>query len=198
MHGSAVALGFAAKTGTAIAVAMTAAPELVGRWELLLAPPAQERFVYHAAQALGDEAEAWVRHSERAIGQQTLHAIDRLLADLGATPAGGAIVGSSLDQSTPLADVLASHTRVHTAEGVLYRVALADALHARAIDVTLVPAADLAPAIVLDALGKVAPPWRREHKDAARAALALLSRGRADARASGTRTARGDRRRQQV
>jgi hypothetical protein len=155
----------------------------------MLAPPAQERFVYHAAQEMGDEAEVWVRHSERAIGQQTRHAMDRLLAELGTTPVVAAIVGTSLDVSTPLADVLASHTRVHTAEGVLYRAALADALHARDIEVTLVPAADLSSAAALDALGKVAPPWRREHKDAALAALAVLSRGRAGAPARATRTA---------
>jgi hypothetical protein len=191
-----VALGFVAKTGKAVVVAMVGSSQLVGRWELLLAPPAQERFVYHAAQGMGDEADVWVQHSKRAIAQQTQHAVDRVFAELGAAPVAAAIVGTSLDQSTPLTAILASHTRVHTAEGVLYRAAIAEALHTRDVDVTLVPAADLAPATALDALGRVSPPWRREHKDAARAALAVLSRDRGGARAGATRTARGGRRRQ--
>jgi hypothetical protein len=179
------ALGFVAKTGTGVAVAVASGPELLGKWELMLAPPTQERFVYHAAQQLGARAERWVRESTQAIGHQTMSSVDVMLTELDATPTAAAIVGTTLELDG-LDEILASHPRLHTAEGVLYRSAIADALHERGIECTLVPRDALVPDTALAAFGKVASPWRREHKDAARAALSLV---RANGRGSAPRTA---------
>src|SRR4029078_8266424 len=97
------------------------------------------------------------------------------LAGLDASVFGAAIVGTKLEMPAPLEKILPSHTLLHMAEGVLYRSAIADALHARGIDCTLVPAdalTALQPA--LEQFGKVPSPWRKEHKEAALAAVTLV------------------------
>ena len=66
--------------------------------------------------------------------------------------------------------------------------ALADALAVNGVPTTLVNAGELdGYGWVLDALGKVPSPWRKEHKDAAMAAAAMLN-GRAGGRGRGSRT----------
>ncbi len=79
---------------------------------------------------------------------------------------------------------------MHAAEGELYRGALVDALARRDIDVECIPRGDVASRAaravaggrdcerVVVALGLAAgPPWQREHKDAALAALASATTG---------------------
>jgi hypothetical protein len=189
------ALGFVAKTGKAVAAAVGPGPELLGRWELLLVPARQERFVYHAAQDLGAGAKKWVATATRVIARQTQEAVDALLADIDCKLTRAAIVGKSLDLSAPLDAILASHTLLHTAEGALYRSVIVDALHERGIECMLIAPADLADPSALDPFGKVPSPWRKEHKDAALAALAVLSPDRADGRGRAPRTGAGARRR---
>ena len=184
MAGRACALGCFAKTGRAMVVAVAKAPELVGKWDVTLVPDGQERFVYHAAELLGTGAARFVRDSTRAIGKETKRAVAGVLEELAGLDAmvfGAAIVGTNLEMPAPLEKILTSHTLLHTAEGVLYRSAIADALHARGIDCTLVPAdalTALQPA--LEQFGKVPSPWRKEHKDAALAALTLVRAGGRD------------------
>ena len=183
------------KTGRAAAVALAAGPRLVGKWDVQLAPEDQERFVYHAAQGLGRDAAAWVRDSERVITRQSHAAFRALLDDLQAEDAvveAAAVIGDSLEYPGSLADIVKSHNRLHTAEGVLYRRAVVDALHDLGVDCELVPAKLLPAADAVTVLGKVPPPWRKEQKDAARAALSLARSG---AHGSSPRTASGARRR---
>jgi hypothetical protein len=86
--------------------------------------------------------------------------------------AGWAVPGS-------VAAVLRSHAWMHAAEGVLYRDAMLAAARrggwpAHAVDPAALPSAEE----VIMGLGAVAGrPWRRAEKDAARAALTLLSVG---------------------
>jgi len=68
---------------------------------------------------------------------------------------------------------------MHAAEGVLYRNAvLADAAEcgwaAHAVEESALPTAEQAVAALGQAAGR---PWRRQEKDAARAALTLLATG---------------------
>jgi hypothetical protein len=188
MSMSTCALGFVAKTGKAAAVAIGPGPELLGKWDLVLVPPGQERFVYHAAAQRDGDAARWVRASTKAIARETQHVIDALLEAVTARVTAAAIVGRSLELDLPLTEILAAHTRLHTAEGVLYRSVIVDALHEHGIDTTLVPPDQLGDNSVLARLGKVPPPWRREHKDAALAALGLLRPGRAGDRGPGPRS----------
>jgi hypothetical protein len=179
------ALGFVARTGAAVAVAVRPG-EIAGKWDLALAPDGVERFVYHAAQGLGEGAEAAVRDATRAIAKQAARSIDTLLAGLEDEIVGAAVVGKSLEMPAPLARILASHTLLHTAEGVLYRTVIVDALQDAGISCSLVTPDELgAYRPALDGFGKVPPPWRREHKDAALAALSLV---RTDGRDRAPRT----------
>jgi len=65
--------------------------------------------------------------------------------------------------------VLASHPRIHTAEGYFYRDVVRDAC---AVPVKIIPPASLDPS----KLGKLdAPPWGRDQKLAALAAWTIMS-----------------------
>jgi hypothetical protein len=89
-----------------------------------------------------------------------------------------------------VAGVLASHAAMHAAEGQLYRDALAEAAAELGLDVVVHPrgaaVAEAASALGVDAarvdglvgaLGRtVGPPWQKEHREAAAAALAELAR----------------------
>jgi hypothetical protein len=101
----------------------------------------------------------------------------------------GAIVDANKPfVAPPLDKILASHSLLHAAEGELYRSAVVAALARRGIEVESIPrgvvATRAAQALgktgdcerLVVALGQAAgPPWRREHKDAALAALASAS-----------------------
>jgi hypothetical protein len=163
---------------------------MLAKWGLQLTPPDQERFVFHAAQDMDPRAASrWVSRSTAAISKHTRSEVDAVLASLPAEAGRAAIVGRSLDVDEPLDRILASHTLLHTAEGALYRNAIADALREHGIVATLVAPETLAERRdSLVQFGKVEAPWRREHKDATLAALVVLSSGRAGARAGASRT----------
>jgi hypothetical protein len=186
------ALGCFAKTGKAMVVAVAAGPELVRKWDVALVPEEQERFVYHAAELMDlPEAAPFVERSTRAINahtEDTIRAVlDELAAD-GVALSGAAVIGREVELPAPLEKILTAHSLLHAAEGVLYRAALVDAFAAHGIACSLVPRDEL-PALepVLPAFGKVPPPWRKEHKEAALAALTVV---RAGGRGSAPRTAR--------
>jgi hypothetical protein len=78
-----------------------------------------------------------------------------------------------------VAAVLRSHAWMHAAEGVLYRDAVLAAARrggwtAHAVDGTALPSAE---EVITGLGGAAGRPWRRAEKDAARAALTLLSSG---------------------
>jgi hypothetical protein len=89
-----------------------------------------------------------------------------------------------------VAGVLASHSAMHAAEGQLYRDAWADAAADRGVAVALHARGDAlggAAALLgttaerlgtaVSALGReLGPPWQKEHREAAAAALGELSR----------------------
>jgi len=147
-----------ARTGQAVAVALggtAGAPRFRARREIELVPPGQGAQPYHAAAGLLAVAAA-----------------------VPATAVGAvAVVVKAVSVPGDLAGILRSHAWMHAAEGVLYREAVLAAVTecgwaARAVEQSALPAAEQA----IDALGRAAgPPWRRVEKDAARAALTLLT-----------------------
>jgi hypothetical protein len=177
------AVGFVAKTGSAVAVVLSLEPEpiLVERCTLTLTPPGVERFVYHAAKLEPGGAAEYVRDSARQIERHTKAEMEGLFAVAG--PIGAAaIVGATLELPGTTEEIIAAHPKMHTAEGVLFRAAIADAVTALGVTPALVPAAELAGNTwVLDALGKVPSPWRKEHKQATLAAAVVAAGGRGDA-----------------
>ena len=193
MTGRSCALGCFAKTGRAMVVAVGSGPDLVAKWDLALVPETQERFVYHAAQLMESGAARFVQRSTKVVAEHTGAEIAAVLEDLtarGVTVSGAAIVGHDVELPGPLDKILASHTLLHTAEGALYRGAIVDALDDRGVACTLVPRDQLTDFQPLEQFGKVPAPWRKEHKEAALAALTLV---RANGRGPAPRTARAAR-----
>jgi hypothetical protein len=78
-------------------------------------------------------------------------------------------------------EILAVHFRMHKAEGALFRDALAGAAQACGLRLVAIPEEQLARAprrltAKLPALGKAAgPPWGKDQKDAALAAMVALT-----------------------
>ena len=151
---------------------------LVGRWALDLTEGRVPTQVCHVAAELPlPEAEALVRHAVDAVTEVAVRRLRELLAEVGVVDAVGIVVG---DHPVPesVSAVLASHALMHAAEGQLYRDALLDAaalVGQRGIGLPRKQAVarlegDLAG--VVRAMGAEAgPPWRKEHKLAAVAAL---------------------------
>jgi hypothetical protein len=155
--------------------------------------------VYHAAKGLPcDAAQALIRNVTMSATRMAGDEIDELLTEMRSSGYTIDAVSVAVDEtgpdilSTPLADVLSSHTRIHAAENALYREALATAATDRGSAVFRYPSRSIAEAVrtarrlrpdeiaaQLDAWGRlVGTPWRRHHKDAALAAwLALAARG---------------------
>lgn len=137
---------------------------------------------FHAAAGLPPpEAEALVRRAVDAVTETAGRRLAEVCAELGADSGGpdavAVVVGDfPVPESVPA--ILASHTLMHAAEGQLYRDALLDAADAAGLRATGVSAkvasARLAGDLgdVVRAVGAAAgPPWRKEHKLAAVAAL---------------------------
>jgi hypothetical protein len=189
-----VALGFRPHSGWAAAVAVAGRPAtavVVDRRRIALSdlpPPVQP---YHEAAGLHpDAAAALVAEATEAAGRwaaaEVAGLVDGLRADGYEVAAAGIASGpGSVREDLPLARILAAHGTLHAAEGELYRDALADAAAAQGLPVALLPPRE-ATAVGrrlfgcgegglrtrLTELGRpVGPPWTRDHKDAAVAAL---------------------------
>jgi hypothetical protein len=188
-----IVIGAVARTGSAVAVTLSgtaAAPRFLARREIELVPQGLPAQPYHVAAdmdlAAGGELISRVEAAAEDAAAAGLHALaDTRLAGTGlaeAGPAGAvrgvAVVVKPVAVPADLAGILHSHAWMHAAEGVLYRQAVLAAATtcgwtARAVEQSALPTAERA----LNALGRAAGRrWRRIEKDAARAALALLSR----------------------
>jgi hypothetical protein len=180
-----VAVGAMTRTGSVTLIALRGTrrwPVFAGRWEASLMPgdlPAQP---YHAAAELAAAAaESLIRRGEAAAEEAALAALRSAVADLPQTASitGVAVVVKAVSVPASVAAVLRSHAWMHAAEGVLYREAVLAAARrggwaAHAVDAPALPAAEEVVAGLGAAAGR---PWRRTEKDAARAALTLLSGG---------------------
>lgn len=179
---SAIVIGVTAKTGSAVAVALSGtaiAPQLAGRREIELVPAGLAAQPYHAAAGLDLAAAAELIAQVESAAEKAAAAGLRALAAV--CPPGPvravAVVVKAVSVPGDLAGILRSHAWMHAAEGMLYREAvLAGAARcgwtAHAVDQPALPDAEQA----VNALGQAAGrPWRRFEKDAARAALTLLA-----------------------
>jgi hypothetical protein len=174
------AVGICSRTGSAVAVAVDGTA-LVGRWSLDLTGDRVPAQVWHAAANLSrPEAEALVSRAVEIVAEVATRRLRDLLADVGPVRVVAVVVG---DHPVPesLTAVLASHALMHAAEGQLYRDALLDAAAALGLPGVGLPRGPLAHRLAGDlagtvrALGTVAgPPWRKEHKLAAAAALSAF------------------------
>jgi hypothetical protein len=131
-----VTLGFRVHSGWAAVVALLDSPplpEVIKRWRIELVEPSAPGGVqpYHAARNLDSrDAEKFIARVLEAADRAALKAIDALNEDLGGqgkrVVACGIVLASG--RALPSLDAtLKSHALVHTAEGELFRSAIAHA-----------------------------------------------------------------------
>jgi hypothetical protein len=186
---SVIVIGAVARTGSAVAVALcgtAAAPRFLARREIELVPEGLAVQPYHAAAGMDLAAAGELIARVEAAAEDAAAAGLRALAGTGLAGTGSAatvravaVVVKPVAVPGDLAGILRSHAWMHAAEGVLYRQAVLAAATAcgwtaQAVEQSALPAAEQA----VDVLGRAAGrPWRRIEKDAARAALTLLTAG---------------------
>jgi hypothetical protein len=161
------AIGISVHTGWGACVVVSgslAKPEIVANVVVDVLDDS-ERFCFHmAAEMKRSEVEKWIL----GLKKKALANARRALAPLvGKTVSAGAIVAKPGDAGE-LDQVLASHPRLHTAEGCFYRDIFKEAC---AVPVQIVTPSSLDPSKV----GKLAgPPWAKDQKLAALAAWKVL------------------------
>jgi len=137
---SAAAIGFSVHTGWAASVSVAGplrAPRIVDRRRIQLSDSDDtvRAEVYHrAAQLSGTAAATFVREAEDAAARRARAAVESL-RDSQPLFAAGILMSAGAGKLPPdLAAILRSHPLIHTAEGVLYREALATAAEAAHAD----------------------------------------------------------------
>ncbi len=191
-----VAIGLKARTGRAALIALSGdvdEPKLIERLQIRLLPDGAWA-PYHAAYGLNPkEARKSVERSIASAHRLATNAIrgaaQRCAAAGHELRGCGVLVGTGMPNwSTD--EILAVHVRMHKAEGELFRDALVAGARACGLELTTLPdksALDAAAKIlgmnragldvVITELGKLAgPPWGKDQKEAAAAALAALKR----------------------
>ncbi len=189
-----VAIGFRAKTGKAIAVALvrgTAAPVYFSRWEVALHDPkwpATSQPHHEVMELPWAEAQSAVRPIERRIERVAMEALSRLLKECESKDlrVGGIGVVGSPDRK--LESIGNPHIRAHAAEGILFRRVIESAaghldlpwrsFSDRRFDESGLTQLREKPdqvRVILAALGKAAgKPWRVDERTAAVAAWIML------------------------
>jgi len=185
-----VAFGFTVHSGwAALAVAgenQAGALLLVDRRRIELVEEQWAKQPYHAAEDLEPEAARDVvlrgtTEAYRIALRQLQGAVQRETARGNQVAACAVLVGAGMP-SWSTDEILAVHFRMHKAEGVLFRAALTAAAAALGLHPTAIPEKELAAIAkergllpTLASMGKSAgPPWGKDQKDAALAALLAL------------------------
>jgi hypothetical protein len=172
-------------------------PVVVARHRFELCGEHLPRAVYHVARDLDlSGAERLVREVETGAREAAEWQLQRVVAELeagGYRVVGAGVASDARMLPTDILEILASHPLVHTAEGQLFREAIAGAAEQHSLPVTRFVQQDLyeqAAAQIgmsdeslraqLTGLGRaLGPPWQRDQKEAAAAAwLALACSGR--------------------
>lgn len=190
-----VAFGVKAHSGWAALIALGTRDGdiiVVDRRRIELVQDAWARQPYHAAEHLKPEAARdLVRRGIDAANRNAISEVQAAVArerDRGNDVAACAVLVGSPMPDWSVDEILAVHFRMHKAEGVLFRDALARAVDACGITLVSIPEKLLmthagtalrTPAsrltTTIAALGKSAgPPWGKDQKDAALAAAVAL------------------------
>lgn len=191
-------LGFSVHTGWAAMVTISGPlekPEVVDRRriELLGAEDDMARFVYHnAAELKSPAARILVNTTTKAVRRKTLTCLVAAVHEMekrGLRVTRAGVIGIVSRPPGALDAILASHAAIHTAEGELYRGAIATACETLGLAVRWLAANELAQ-VVAAQLGKkattvetyvssmkrvVGPPWGLDQKQAMTAAWSALA-----------------------
>jgi hypothetical protein len=178
-----IAAGFKAHSGWAALVVIGSSRDglvVVDRRRIELVDETWAKQPYHAAEDLpAAEARRLVQR-----GIDSAHRIaKREMRAFVKRSAGHEIAGCAVLVGTPMPDwtieqILAVHIRMHKAEGVLFPAALIAAAKACGLNVMAIPEKELTLDDAAVTLGKsVGPPWGKDQKSAASAAMIVLNGG---------------------
>lgn len=191
------ALGFRHHSGWAVAVAVAGEPqaaELLIRRRIDLSSRGTPRQVYHAVRNRPLEVAAErIAAAKAAARERAVEKIRGLIVELGAMGCRAVVAALAADvrKLPPLERILPAHVLWHSAEGDLFREAIAKAASECGLNVVQLPTSELESLAVADLqldaeslkdllarLGKeVGPPWQQDQRQATVAAmLALASR----------------------
>jgi len=162
------AMGISIHTGWGACVVVGGSltnPEIVAKGVIEILGDS-ERFCFHMAAEMDKAgAEKWIAQVRR----KAVRNARRALAPLVARDVAACAIVAKEGVAGDLDKILASHSRIHTAEGYFYRDVVRDAC---TVPVKIIPPASLDPS----RLGKLdAPPWGRDQKLAALAAWTIIS-----------------------
>jgi hypothetical protein len=167
-----VASGFRCHSGWAVVVNVTGsprAPVVVSRRRVELVTRSLPRQPYHAV-------------AEEGAGRSVIAAVERAALEAAAgvlrstdQPVAVGVIASERQLPHNLDDILASHARLHAAEGRLYEQAVLEAAARLGIPVTVLRPDAIRVSAAVEALGRrIGAPWQKDHKWATTAALAAL------------------------
>jgi hypothetical protein len=162
-------IGFSVHTGWAVAVAVAAGrpPKLLLREKVALFDDPY-RFAYHAAAQQPAKAKQFIGKAEREAVAAAKTFFQRVTGETLAEYSVRVALAPPKRELPPLEKILAAHPLLHTAEGELYRLAIARAADKLGL-------ALIAPAVSQDApFESPGRPWSKDHRDAAALAWAAL------------------------
>ena len=191
-----VAYGFKAHSGWAALVVLGRSEGelvVVERSRVQLVEEAWAKQPYHAAEGIeADDARNLVKRGIDAANRIAVRELRAVLArekKRGNEPVGCAVLVGNPMPDWSVEQILAVHFRMHQAEGVLFRDALINAARKQSLKIMELPektllsysekalrtsGADLTQTV--SSIGKLAgPPWGKDQKDAALAAMVALS-----------------------
>ena len=162
-----------------------ASPVIVHREQVTLVDDASRQEPYHAAAALTlDDAPALIASAAQAATAAAEAKLRGFVSSLGSVAAVGLVGG---DRRLPeLSRILTKHALLHAAERDLYEQAVIHGAARAGLPVTTIPAtgrlledASVTLGVPLEgplaAVAKsIGPPWKKDHKEAAAAALMAL------------------------
>ena len=190
-----VAIGLKSHSGWAALVALGVERgklEVVDRRRIDMVKEDWAKQPYHAAEELGSSearkvVERGIREAYQGAERELVAAVKRLEMLGNKVRACGVLMGDPMPKWS-VEEILAVHFRMHKAEGVLFREALAQGARHCGIKLVEIPEKTLADYAAkalkttekeltsrISALGKVAgPPWGKDQKEAALAAMLCL------------------------
>jgi len=194
-----VALGVKTHSGWAALVALGGnrkAPQVIGRIRMELVEAADASWAkqpYHAAEHLNiNEARGLVARGIESADRLAIREMQRAMAltrGMGHEPVACGVLMAPAMPGWTVDEILAVHVRMHKAEGVLFREAIARATGFCRLRLIAIPEKELeqraerALAAPRDRLRKavadlgraVGPPWGKDQKDASLAAMLALA-----------------------
>jgi hypothetical protein len=180
------AVGLSIHTGWAacvIAAGSAKSPRILAR-EIVEVLGDAERFVYHMAAELPlPRAERSVEKARQSAQQHARTAVKRMLelaTEAEHRLVACAIVAKKSPMPDSLADIVAAHPRIHTAEGAFYRDVFQNAAKSNKLKSVVISPNHpelAAQADIASLVKKVGRPWSRDERLAALAAWSVLKAG---------------------